>query len=418
MAVEAWRGLLVRTQGVGLTAQVLTLREVDEALAQWNERLAAIARNLLELQAQPTYRALTGAGGVARVTVTGGTAARVGQALAATATIYESFDTLHEMVEQAGQLRAGLPALFGGDQKLRELAQLLFGRSLKLTAPDVALDARMLTSGARQAELFTADQLLARMDATFTAARDAVLAVEQARESIALASDRAESRIRALGAGSLEVRDAELRLRGLRDRAEDDPLGALAEFEAAVEPMLEKAERAEAASTQLAHNLQAARERSDQLIQLHADILKAAEEAVVKIAGFVTVAPLSAGRLDSLRDWLARLEHKYSEGALDAVAIGLRRWTAAADDLLVQEQKVLAGNRAPLEKRAELRGRLGALKAKARAYGLAESVAFVALGDAAEAALHARPTSLRQAAEAVGAYEKQLSAAQRQGAQR
>ena len=40
----------------------MTLQQLDEVLAGWNDRLAAIADNLLELQAEPAYQALAGTG--------------------------------------------------------------------------------------------------------------------------------------------------------------------------------------------------------------------------------------------------------------------------------------------------------------------------------------------------------------------
>ena len=58
-----------------------------------------------------------------------------------------------------------------------------------------------------------------------------------------------------------------------------------------------------------------------------------------------------------------------------------------------------------MEARNELRGRMEALKAKARAFGVAEGREANELGSKAEALLYARPTPVQQAAAAVAQFE-------------
>jgi hypothetical protein len=65
-----------------------------------------------------------------------------------------------------------------------------------------------------------------------------------------------------------------------------------------------------------------------------------------------------------------------------------------------------------VEARNELRGRLDALKAKARAYGVAEKDGLAEAAQQAEKLLYTRPTPLERAAAAVTAYERMLKSSQ------
>jgi hypothetical protein len=152
-----------------------------------------------------------------------------------------------------------------------------------------------------------------------------------------------------------------------------------------------------------------ARTQMDEVARTHSQAAAAAAQARARIAD-CTALPLAIPeeKLAALRAWLDRLETHRAAGATDAVAVGLRNWQTAADACLAQENAALAASRAPLEQRSELRGRLDALKAKARGYGIAEHPSLVSLARQAEALLYTRPTDLNIAAGAVAAYEKSL----------
>ena len=85
----------------------MTLQQIDEALADWNRRLTAMADNLMSLQSESTYRALTGSGGATKVQITGQTAARVEPALAAMRVIFHTFSG-DQPNERLGRLRESM----------------------------------------------------------------------------------------------------------------------------------------------------------------------------------------------------------------------------------------------------------------------------------------------------------------------
>ncbi len=385
----------------------MTLLQLDEVLAAWNDRLAAIADNLLELQAEPAYQSLAGTGASGSgVQMIGLTAARVRPALAAIPTIYIHFGLLRSAVDRALAIRRTLPAMFGADGKIAELQQLLYGRSILLPATDIPLAQRTLLSGSRQSESVTADELLARMMGAYSQAKDAVLAVGKAWGDLAAELDRTEARMRRLGANA----EADRMLAETRGRIQADPLGALEYLSSHVGPMIAQAEQKVAASEQVERALRQAHAQWSTLLQLHGESAAAARECAARFTALAdAAAPVPEDKIEALGGWLNRLKARRAEGNPAALAVGLKNWCATADAYARQSESVCAGYRGARESRRELRGRLDALKAKARVYGLAELVALAGAAQEAEALLAESPTHLPRAAAAVAGYEQQLS---------
>ena len=338
--------------------------------------------------------------------------------------LYGQFGALQATIEQAQALRRGLPALFGGEAKQRELEQLLFGPSIEVEVPELPPAQRTLVSGARTTARVAPEQLLSTMTATFAEVGSAVAVVGRAPTDFADRYDRAEreiARLRAQAALPSCLLQAPLdalaaRLGGLRDEMHTDPLGALERMEAEVDQPLAGVSRQVAAAEQVTAKLRSARETWESLGRLHREAVALAAEARAKVGGDrPEPQPLAEPKLRSLGDWLLRLENKREEGALEAVAVGLRNWMAAADACLAGERDVLSQLASRIAARGELRGRFDALKAKARAYGLAEGGDAGALAAQAEQLLYTRPVHLERAGAAVARYEEQLRPPARHG---
>ena len=204
--------------------------------------------------------------------------------------------------------------------------------------------------------------------------------------------------------------DVEAKLEAVRAHVQTDPLGAEGELRSQVEPALEEIARRIRAATQLGAQLRAARVRSDELVGVHTEAKKMSAEAQEKLAaGTALPALVAEDKLKGIQEWLTRLEHKREEGAVEAVAVGLRHWNAAAESCVQQDRKAYEVARASMEQRSELRGRFDALKAKARRFGMAENVELKDLCSKAESLLYRSPTNVEAAATAVAQYEKCLS---------
>ncbi len=402
----------------------MKLQEIDSELVEWNNRLAAIAKNLLELQADSTYQLLTGSGGVGKLALTGVTAAQVEPSLGAMLTIFQHFGLLHEVIDRAGKLRAELPAFFGGEVKAAEIRRLLGERTIRLPALDVPMDQKTLLSGVARAECFSPDELLAIMSRTFVAARDAVLRVDEAWHEMAAAVEGADAKlarfgvgVEALGArGAAERTRAEGILEELRGQIGSDPFGAMEDFESRLGPVLGRLAGLAAEAEALAQGMREARVQVEALGTAHREAEEALAEVRRKVVGADRGSgPATAEKQGELRAWLERLERRRVEGLVEAVGVGLRNLRRALDSCLAEERASLAASRGLLETRAELRGRLEALRAKARAYGVAEDGLLAEAASAAETLLYARPTDLEQAGTAVREYEKRVSGARRVG---
>jgi hypothetical protein len=391
----------------------MTFEEIDRALASWNQRLAAIADNLLELQSDPTYQVLTGSGATTPLALVGVTATRVLPALKQIETIFHQFSLLQAVIDRAAQLRKDLRPVFGRDQTLREIEALLLGESIQLPANALSLKDRTLLSGAQGTLAVRPEALLAGMAKAFGEARDAVLLVSGAWDELAREFDTAETQVHGLRAAGLAERPlerAERALATVKERVQSDPIAAREELRGQVLPALAEAVREREARARVRRRMAAAGAMLERLWQLEREIGAATTARRAKILGADlqphAVAPAQS---ESLAAWFGRLEARQGDERPETIARGLDNWEAALNKAIQAGVQAMQRECAPLETRSELRGRLDALKAKARVYGVAEDAALAALAVQAEELLYARPTDLARSAAAVEAYERRLA---------
>jgi len=399
----------------------MTLQDIDKALAQWESRLSSAANNLFDLQNDPTYQCLTGTSGLPKTQLSGITANRISPALESVSTLFQCFDLLRCTIDRAVQLRRDLPTLFGADEKVREIEQLLFGKTLRIPTEQISMAHRSLLSGAGQG-CISPDELLNTMVKAFEAARDGVMAVDAAWRDLSGALGNATRELAALHSGLEPLEETEKReLEGVehalglrRAQVQSDPLGTSLDLESTVLPVLKHVKSAVEGRVELRRltedGLTAAQAKLQGLRNLHRDSVDAWTEAQERITGAGELPPpIPEGRIDSLRDWLDKLREKYDGGMLRPVSIGLHNWNSAAGDCVSDVQKIHAANSAPLEERRELRGRLNALKAKAQAYHVEEDPGLRALASEAEGLLYSRPTPIDRASDVVAGYQSLLN---------
>lgn len=397
----------------------MTLADIDKALAQWESRLSSAAHNLFDLQADPTYQCLTGSGGAPLTELSGITKSRVAPALENVGTLFQCFDLLRSTIDRAVQLRRNFPALFGADERAREIEQLLLGKSIRVRPDQIPIAKRSLLTGADDQGCISPDELLKSMVKAFETARDGVIAVDKAWRELSVAIGNASRQIAALRLEKLE--DAEVReldgaehaLSLRRAQVQSDPLGTSLDVDTVIRPTLDRLTAAVEERAQLSRQtesaLAAAQANLRELRQLQSEASAAWTVAQEKIscAGALP-PPLPQSKLESLSEWLARLQQKYDAGLTRPVAVGLQNWNTVARDCVSDVKKVRDANSAPLELRNELRGRMNALKAKAQAYGVEEDADLRALAAEAEAMLYNRPTPIDRACDVVSRYQALL----------
>lgn len=399
---------------------MMTIREIDDALARWNSRLAAAAQNLVDLQALPAYERLTGTNGVPRAALAGDTAARVEPALKTVSLLVQYFDLLQHTILRAEEIRRNMPAIFGAEEKQREIEQILRTASIRLPSVAIPLGQRSLLSGVENTECIAPEQLLNSMAQAFDNVKSVVVACDAAWERLGRGIDQCAEQIRELRAQDVSVREvseldsASQMLEDMRQRAESDPLSASSDFDSAIAPALNRVRAAVEQRTRIRleveSGLKSSADAFGALLQTHRESVALHAEAQEKTSNAPGLrAPEAEAKIQSLADWLERLKRKYSEGLLEPITIGLRQWNNAAKECVSNERGAMAANRAPLDLRIELRGRLDALKAKARAYGVAENPELVSLAEQAYELLHSRPTPMDRAPAVVSDYERTLN---------
>ncbi len=295
-------------------------------------------------------------------------------------------------------------ALAGGDRQ--ELENILRGRGVTLpdgTATGAAALLRTLEADAQRAS-----SLVAQLGAAW---RNAVPRLDVLRARLASATATADT----LGMpGDPELAAARTVVDDATAQATSDPLGAkLDDAERLVQRVEERL--ADLARTRASINgdLDSAEARLEKLAQLigaGTGAREAAQARIVDPGGLVD--PLDPSVLDTgdraLRPWLARIRAQARAGAWPAAAEGLEEWHEEADALHARADAVAAANRAPLERRNDLRGLLDAYRAKAAALGLAEDPALTETYRSAREALYAYRCDVRRAEALVREYGRAI----------
>lgn len=412
----------LHSSAVNVSATAVILEQIDQLLADWRRKVDIVGQNLIDLHGLATYQRLCGASGFPKVHLRGVTEARVTPALETMSDLFQHFDLLVTTVNKAVELRKQVPLFLGSEQKIREIEQLLTGPSIQLAVVQIPLAQRGLLSASEAANAIAPSQLLAAMTDAFQVAKDAVLAVDEAWLRLEPTLADAETEIvslqqlaNSLGQGSLfELSAARQKITSLRTSIESDPLGVSANFDGEVKPLIARVrttlEQLVQQLHQIRENFAIAHTLLKQLLELHRQAETAFAESREKVVDHSTLStPLTQEQIEALSQWLTRLENKFTEGLLIPVRVGLENWTVKVKEYIAAEERAYTANKAPLELRQELRGRLDALKIKALARGLAEDATLTELAQKAKQLLYTRPTPLDQAAELVSLYEKRLN---------
>jgi hypothetical protein len=400
----------------------VTLEQIDRLLADWRKKLDLVGQNLMDLHGLPTYQRLSGASGFPKAQLVGITQARVTPALEAMNDLFQHFDLLVNTLNKATELRKQVSWFLVSEQKIHEIEQLLTGPFIQLPAVQTPLAQRGLLTAAETADAIAPEKLLAVMTNAFQVAKDAVLAVDEAWLHLepTLANAEADTislqkLADSLGQGYLsELVAARQKIAALRTSIESDPLGVSADFDREIKPLISQVkttlEQLVKQKNQIRDNLETAHELLKQLVELNRQATEAFAESKEKVVDHSKLhTPLDHEKIDALSQWLTRLETKFAEDLLNPVRVGLENWTAKVKEYIAGEERAYTANKAPLQTRAELRGRLDALKVKALARGLAEDATLTELAKESKQLLYTRPTPLDKAAELVSQYEKRLN---------
>jgi hypothetical protein len=395
-----------------MTVPVMTRDQVAAAVKAAVAERDAIQANLLELDSSFGKQLLAGA------ELTGGTRRRWDASAATLATLWQVFSAYSAVVDQVAEAAAR----HLGPRELGAISGLLTGRSVQLASGPAPLAGRDLADPGR--EDLTLAMAVARMRGAFSSVTEVVSAAEQVWTDVAGRLDTAGAelaRVRSLAAtlgdealaGDLTV--AQGHLARLRDTLNSDPL-VLWQPDGTVDT---------SGADRLAERVTAVASRVDELARLR-------DEAHQRVAAVAAAAAAArAAREDAAAAW-QRATAKIAAAALPPPPAGLPdvsgrldglgamlaagRWTRLASELDLLDRELAtatAGFReaeraavAAMAKRDELRGLLGAYKAKAARLGAAEDAALAGQYERARDLLWTAPCDLAAAEAAVAGYQQ------------
>ena len=376
----------------------------------------AIQANLLELDTSFGKQLLEGA------ELTGETKRRWDATAVTLATLWQVYSAYSAVVDQAADAVTRHP----GPRELAAITALLTGRSVQLASGPAPLAGRDLADSGR--EDLTLATAVARMRGAFAAVTGVVSAAEQVWTDVAGRLDAAGAELARVTplAGSLgdqaltgDLAPAQGQLAALRDTLNSDPL-ALWRGPGGSPSAVDTS-----GADRLQERVAAAGTRVDELVRLRDD----ARRRIAEVA--TAAAAARSAREDAVAAWrqatakiaAAALPPEPAEAAdLSARLAGLDtllaggRWTRLGSELDLLDRELAAATArfreaeravvAATAQRDELRGLLGAYKAKAARLGAAEDPGLAERYDRARDLLWTAPCDLDAAAAAVDAYQR------------
>ena len=415
-----------------MTVPMLTRDQAGPAVTAAVAERDAIQANLLELDSSFGKQLLAGA------ELTGDTKRRWDATAATLATLWQVYSAYSAVVDQAAEAAAR----HLGTRELAALTALLAGRSVQLASGPAPLAGRDLADSGR--EDLTLATAVARMRGAFAAVTEVVAAAEHVWTEVAGRLDAAGAELARVTSLAASLGDEALtgnlaaiqdKLARLRDTLNSDPLalwlgrsgpsrsgpnssGPNSSGQSGTAVDTSGADR-------LREEVAAAAARVDELVRLR-------DDARQRIAG-VTAAAATArsAREDAVAAW-QRAAAKIAAGALPPEPAGLAdlsarlaglgpllasgRLTRLASELDLLDRELATATVAYQEaeravvaamaKRDELRGLLGAYKAKAARLGGAEDSGLAERYDQARDLLWTAPCDLATAEAAVAAYQQ------------
>ena len=326
----------------------------------------------MELRSLPSYEILTGGHDGHKVQLTGSSEQRVRPALAALDQSWKDYGVVSTSYSNAVGLRKQMPRFTG-----------------------------VLPAIAQIADVLNIEPLYQRMMQQFEAGKAGLLEIDAAWKKldgkIGVTSSYLDSHRGENAAGIPQLRAA---MESIRPRVMTDPLGVCAIFDSQIEPVFNRSRAAmdklEDQRRNLSRDLLHARASLVTLGLVREQNSQASGERMEKISGRGSPElALPSLRMNELEVRLQALERGgASDGdarrTVDADCAELESYMGELKHLIEEEQSALEKNRAPLDLRRELRGRLSALKAKATARGVSEDTKLAQTAQKAVDLLHAR----------------------------
>ncbi len=400
----------------------VTLAVVDDRIAALAATLKRTRENLADLDDDVTRRTLD-----ASPSLVGATAVARTDARARFSDLWRGQlaldDLLQELVRVRGP-RASVPR-----PTLGRLVNMLDGPSVTTAPPGDDNGVRALTDGLQPSVDRTIEDVLSRMSADYEVVAAVVSDVtavwlETLPQLASLTSTvtALEALVASTGIRTPnELTAARRAIAAAEEQGGNDPLALGDDTVASISELIDRARAVlrdvEAGRLAVADDLAAA----TTVVAACEEALRRGQEEVRQLALKIAVPESVERSFQQAEEDVARLHREIAAGRevqhravpTPPQAAELRgRATALLDHI----RGIGAEGDAGLEARNELRGRLDAYRAKARAHGLSEDIELHQLDEAATVVLYSAPCDLRQAEALVAAYQHAVRSAAGEGA--
>jgi hypothetical protein len=413
-----------------MTVPMLTRDQAGAAVEAAVAERDVIQANLLELDSSFGKQLLAGA------ELTGDTKRRWEATAATLATLWQVYSAYSAVVDQAAEA----VTRHLGPRELAAITALLTGRSVQLASGPAPLAGRDLADSGR--EDLTLATAVARMRGAFAAVTEVVAAAEHVWTEVAGRLDaagrelaRVAPQAEMLGDEALtgDLAAAQGKLTRLRDTLNSDPLALSLGSSGPGRSGRSAASVDTSEADRLQEEVAAVATRVDELLRLR-------DDARQRIAGVTAAAAIAqSAREDAAAAW-QRAAAKIAAGALPPPPASLAdlsarlaglgpllasgRWTRLGSELDLLDRELAAVTAsfkeaeravvAAMAKRDELRGLLGAYKAKAARLGAVEDTGLAERYDQARDLLWTAPCDLAAAEAAVTGYQQAVLGVQPQ----
>jgi hypothetical protein len=388
--------------------------EIDRTLERLKGERERITQLLLDLERHQGYQMLKG------TPLTGATESRWTDVSGRMTTLWTLFDAHGRVLGEAEELRARHSK--PGQAQLAELTRLLTGFSVELASENIPIEKRSLLDPT--GEWLSLDGVVKRMNPIYEETAGLVAAVDEIWSALLTRLGEVEDAARAVEAlhASLGVHEPKsgriaLTLASVRDAVRSDPLSlstggradtsridAIGGELATLRGRLEDALRIRDEHDERTRGIEA----TIGLVETAEDEAVAARDKVLtKIAS--PALPDLPAHSAALRDRLAALGALRGEGRWLELATRAAELEQAAAEALDRTRETTALITGLLDRRDELRGRLGAYKAKAGRLGLAEDTGLTEIHQRARDLLWTSPCDLRGATVALADYQRAIA---------
>ncbi|WP_069161054.1 hypothetical protein [Nocardia altamirensis] len=379
----------------------LTVAEIDRELARRGTEFDSITAIMLELDKHPGLTL------VRHYPPSGVTEARWDPVRDALALMWEDLARMRAILESARTVRGTRARL--DDAERARLTEILRGRPHEVSRTPIPLAQRSLTGPSEHVLFVGLADTLDRMRATFPVIAEFLDAVDQVNTRVMAGLAPLQQRLDRAGALTPELRGVGDGIAALLSRSATDPLAlTVAEIDARLGELGQALDREGAVLAELAA-MKANWAAAVAEVRARLGVLLATREraatAKASVEATLVSGPLPVPAEDGER-LRAQLALVAADPGAGAALIDLRRRIDTANTAALEAEQLATGL---LERRGELRGRLGAYQAKAARLGVGEDSDLLAAYQRASELLARTPCDLAAVTRAVADYQRLIA---------